>query len=73
MSIDICNYILFLFVFYPKPNNKNVIAVKIILRCFGLAFDLKVNCAKNRISGVGVGNSMLESYVSVLNCDIMRI
>jgi len=43
-----------------------------MLSCFELVSDLKVNFLKSRIGGVGVKQTKIMSFTSVLNCEIMR-
>ena len=57
--------------FICKSNTKNIVTIKIILRCFELALGLKVNLAKSSIEGVGVDQVSLERFAVMLNCEIM--
>jgi len=43
-----------------------------MLSCFELVSGLKVNFLKSRIGGVGVEQTKILSFASVLNCEIMR-
>jgi len=45
---------------------------KSILSCFELASGLKVNFSKNRLGGVGINQSQLQLYSSLLNYEIMK-
>jgi len=58
--------------FFCKANIKSVFNIKIMLSCFELVSGLKVNFLKSRIGGVGVEQTEILSFASVLNCEIMR-
>jgi len=42
--------------FFCEANTKSVFTIKVILNCFELAFDLKVNFLMSKIGGVGVND-----------------
>ena len=45
--------------------------MKAILLCFELASDLKVNFVKSTIGGLGLDQSLLQSFAAILNCKVM--
>ena len=58
--------------YFVKPQFKSVWTLKEILKCFELAFGLKVNYSKSKVSGVGVNIGQTMIFASILNCDIMK-
>jgi len=49
-----------------------VFVVKVTLNCFEMASVLKVNYMKSQIGGVGCSQIMLQSFATILNCDVMK-
>jgi len=45
--------------------------MKAILLCFELASGLKVNFVKSTIGGLGLDQSLLQSFAAILNCKVM--
>jgi len=43
-----------------------------MLNCFELAFDLNVNFFKSRLGGVGVVQTKIIHFATILNCKVMR-
>ena len=52
--------------FFCEANTKHVFNLKVILNCFELAFGLKVNFLKSGIGGVGVDQSMVQHFATIL-------
>ena len=46
--------------------------IKVILNSFELAYDLKVNFLKSRLGGVGVDQTEILRFATILNCKVMR-
>ena len=59
--------------FFCKASVKSVFNIKVILNFFELAFGLKVNFLKSRISGVGVDQTFILRFAAILNCEVMKI
>ena len=58
--------------FLCEANFKSVCNLKVILHCFELASGLKVNFSKSSIRGVGVDHIVIQQYVAILNCEVMK-
>jgi len=58
--------------FSYKASLKNMFNIKIILKCFELAFGLKVNFLNSRIYGVGVDQTSIFCFATILSCDVMK-
>ena len=58
--------------FFCETNIKSVFTIKVMLNCFDLASDLKVNFLKSRIGGLGVDKFEIQHFVALLNCDMMN-
>jgi len=58
--------------FSIRKISKVCLTLRSMLSCFELASGLKVNFLKSRIGGVGVKGTKILSFVSVINCEIMR-
>nr|KYP54119.1 hypothetical protein KK1_000293 [Cajanus cajan] len=50
---------------------RNVVTIKCSLRCFELAYGLKVNFLKSRFEAVGVHSEKLIKYANFLNCKLL--
>ena len=59
--------------FMCEDSFDNIFAIKAILRCYELAFGLKVNFHKSKLAGIGVDSFVLNTYAKTLNCNTMRI
>jgi len=59
--------------FFYKANIKSVFNIKVILNCFELTSDLKVNFFKSRLGRVGVDHTEILCFVTIRNCEVMRI
>jgi len=59
--------------FCCKDNFQSLFTVKSIMYCFKLTSYLKVYYSKSRIGGKSVSLSNLNSFASILNCDLMKI
>jgi len=51
----------------------NVIAIKVILRCFEIVSGIKINFYKSNLAGINVKRNTLECFAKTLNCTLMRI
>jgi len=60
-----------LFLVELKPNN--IFALKNILKCFELGYELKVNFNKTKIGGIGVSVDLLFRFARMLNCNVMNL
>jgi len=49
-----------------------VFNIKVILNCFELSSDLKVNFLKSRIGGVEVDQSVIQRFPAIINCSAMN-
>ena len=58
--------------FFYKANFKSMFNVKVILNCFEMTFGLKVNFLKSRIGGVGIDQTAILCFTSILICDVMK-
>lgn len=54
---------------WSKENAFNLLR---ILRCFYLAFDLKVNLSKSKVYGTGVSNTQIGDMGNWLNCSVVE-
>lgn len=59
--------------FFPKPCLENVLTLKSKLRCFELVCGLRINFFKSKLDGVGESVETIETYASLLNCNVMSI
>ena len=59
--------------FLDNPDHANVLCMQIILKCFELVLDLKVNFFKSCLGCVGVNCDDFSTFVVGLNCRIMDI
>ena len=58
--------------FFCKVNIKSVFNIKVMLNCFELAFSLKMNFFKSRLGGVGVDQTKILRFATILNCEVMK-
>jgi len=58
--------------FFCEANIKSVFYIKVMLSCFELASGLKANFLKSRIRGVGVEQTKILCFATILNCEVMR-
>jgi len=57
--------------FFYKATTQSIMTLKVI-KCFELAFGLKVNYSKKKVGGVGVSVNQTVLYAIILNCKIMK-
>ena len=58
---------------FCKANNKSVFNIKIMLNYFELVYGLKVNFSKSKLGGIGMEQSEILHFATILNCEMMRI
>ena len=59
--------------FFCKAKIKSVFNIKVMLNYFELASGLKLNFSKSRLGGIGVEQTKILHFVTILNCEVMRI
>lgn len=59
--------------FVGVSSTKNILVLKVILRCFELASNLKVNFHKSKFKGVNMLDECLMRYAFILNCNVRHI
>ena len=59
--------------FFCKVCPQNIMVIKSILYGFELASGLRVYFSKSKIGGVGISQSQLQHYSSVLHCEITNV
>jgi len=58
-------------IFVGEANARNVFTIKVILRMFKLASDLKVYFFKSSFRAIGVGSEEVERFANLLNCRVL--
>jgi len=58
--------------FFCKASIQSVWILKAILKCFELAFGLKVNYSKSKVGGVSVNINQTMIFAPIINCDIIK-
>ncbi|XP_028094134.1 uncharacterized protein LOC114294206 [Camellia sinensis] len=53
---------------FCKAELPKVLSLKRILRCFEVALGLKINYHKSVVCGIGIPDSVLDEFASLLNC-----
>jgi len=57
--------------FFCKVDTPKCFDLKTILKCFELAYGLKVNYSKSKVGGVGVSANQIMGFATILNCGTM--
>ena len=60
-------------IFFCKDNVKNITPIKCALRCFELVYGLKVKFRKSKIASIGVQNTEILRYSTILDCNKMEV
>jgi len=58
--------------FFCKENIKNIFNIKVILNFFELPSGLKFIFFKSKLSGIGVDQTEILRFATILNCNVMR-
>jgi len=72
IKVDMLQYADDTLFFFCKENIKSVFNIKVMLSFFELASGLKVNFLKSRIGGVGVEQTKILRFATILNCEVKR-
>jgi len=58
---------------FGKPSLRNILFLKSMLRCFELAFGLKVNVHNFKIVSIEVDDGEIQRFPTLLNCKSMSV
>lgn len=59
--------------FMCQDNYQSVLTIKAILKCYELAFRLKINFKKSKLAAVNVERNTFECYAKTLNCTLVML
>jgi len=59
--------------FFCKAKIKSVFNIKVMLNGFELTFGLKVNFSRSSLGRIGVEQTEILHFATILNCEVMRI
>lgn len=57
--------------FICEDKIQNIMTLKCILRCFKLAYEIKVNFHKSKLGVIGIKTHKIDRFVTILNCKNM--